>query len=989
MSNKLDSAAPDSAPDFSVVAIGASAGGLEAFEAFLRACPDDTGMAFVFISHLAPDHESLLAEILQRATRMPVTEATQQLAVRPDHVYIIPPNQEMTIRQRQLQLAPPQLAHAQRMPIDTFLLSLADDLAQRSVAIILSGTANDGTLGLQAVLAAGGVSLVQDPASAKFDGMPQSAIASGAASHVLPVARMPAMLQQLSKQATLPQHLLGKAVHHSSADIDQVLLQLRSVTGHDFSRYKKSTIGRRIARRMELHQIEQATLYARYLKEHPDEAKLLFNELLINVTCFFRDAEAFLTLKNTILPQLLADKPSDSVFRVWVAGCSTGEEAYSIAMLLAELQDERSAQHQPALPIQIYATDLDDDAILTARAGRYPASIASDVSAPRLARFFIKEESGYRVSKTLRDMVIFAVQSVIKDPPFTRLDLLSCRNLLIYLEAEQQKRLIPIFHYALNRGGVLFLSSSENIASTQNLFTALDRKWKFYRAVQGVVSVPYPAPHFTTPVTERQHKLQDKVLKNMFTETNLGELARSTLLQAYAPASVITDSIGNILYVYGDTGNFLRPAPGQASLNVVDMAREGLEHKLREIFATAATQLPDSAAQEVAIKTSHGFLRASLRVRQLPAQTVIAQADKDSQVLLLSFQELPDLPSAGPTGLAGTADAQSASTASAARITYLERELAYAKENERVTVEKHQLFNLELKATNEDLQSTNEELQSSNEELMTSKEELQSLNEEMININSELNSKIEQLSDMQNDMKNLLDSIDTGTVFLDHQLQIRRFTPQALRVFRLMPSDIGRPLADIKSKLAGDDLQPDLQQVLDTLIPIEREVRALDGEWYLARMQPYRTLDNVIAGVVLTLTAVTRFKRTSEAAQLAQELAEGIVNTVREPLLVLDAALQVVSAGRAFYDYFGVSEADTVGRKIYDLGAGQWNIPSLRQLLEDILPQDHVFDGYAVEHDFPGIGRRRLILNARRIVTVGGQVRLILLAMVGIETPDP
>ena len=855
-----------------IVGIGASAGGLEAFEAFFHACPADTGMGFVLVPHLDPDHISLLTEILQRSTTMPVVEAVDQVAVAPNHVYIIPPNREMSIFDGVLQLHLPEQPRGQRMPIDGFLRTLAKDQAERAIGIILSGTATDGTLGLRAIFGAGGVCLVQDPASARYDGMPQSAIAAGYATHVLPVEEMPALLLQLTRQSSYRLSLPGVQPEQTISGINRILLQLRSATGHDFSRYKKSTIGRRIERRMVQHAIDDLEVYARFLKENPAEIQALFKELLINVTNFFRDPEAFIALKASILPPLLAAKPAGSVFRVWVAGCARGEEAYSIAMVLQELLDEETLTHPPAWNFQIFATDLDDDAIATARAGSYPPNIAQDVTPERLQQFFVKDETGFKVKKSIREKVVFAVHSVIKDPPFTKLDLLSCRNLLIYLESEQQERLVPSFHYALNPDGVLFLSSSESIANHPDLFAALDRKWKFYRAkataprsvslIRHELNWTYMQPIETTvPV----------VVGNPGTK-GVAELTQRALLQSFAPTSVTTDRSGNILYVHGDAGNYLRPPPGLITTQVVEMARPGLQLELRSALLAASSLAKPTLNREVTLPGDDGASRTvSLSVRPLPGHA----ADGEN-LLLVSFQDVVSSAARRSRSKGGTAP----TSADAVRVGELEREIAYARENLQSTIEAQQASNEELKSANEELQSTNEELQSSNEELETSKEELQSLNEEVLTVNSELNAKVEQLSGIQNDMKNLLDNINTGTLFLDHQLAIRRYTREALKIYPLITSDIGRPLADIQSNFDSQSLLSELQAVLDTLVPKEREVRTADGKWYLARIQPYRTLDNVIEGVVLTFTEVTDFKRLTDAVQrneailaTAQEIA--------------------------------------------------------------------------------------------------------------------
>ena len=957
------SAATISGAGFAIVGLGASAGGLEAFEQFFSQMPPKSGLAFVLVSHLDPGHVSILTEILQRSTAMPVLEAEDQMLVVPDTVYVIPPNRDMAIFRGALQLSVPEEPRGQRMPIDAFLRSLAEDQGERAVGIVLSGTGTDGSLGLRAVLGAGGVTLVQEPGTAKYDGMPSSAIKAGYATHVLPVEKMPAALV-----AGVRKHVVHPDAHLPSTQVppggmNRLLSLLRTATGHDFSLYKKSTIGRRIERRMAQHELTDVEVYSRYLKEHPAEAQALVKELLINVTSFFRDPEAFVVLKQEILPQLFADKPVDYVFRVWVAGCASGEEAYSIAMLLREFMDETEREFK----VQIYATDLDDDAIAVARAGLYPPNVAADLSPERLRRFFVKEDAGYRIKKAVREMVVFAIQNVIKDPPFTKLDLASCRNLMIYLEPELQDRLIPAFHYALKPGGVLFLSPSESIGRHPELFSPLSRKWKIYRAVHSATAArALMAGDFSWATTAGARGTKEATAR--VKESNLAELTRRMLLQTYAPASVVVDAKGNILYVHGETGKYLRPAPGQASLNVVDMAREGLQQELRPALSAAASHGAPTLGRRASVKTNGELQTVSFSVRPLP------DAETNPGLLLLSFQDLPQEAASSRRGRrAGSAEVE--------RIAELERDLAATRENLQANIEEHQASSEELKSTNEELQSTNEELQSTNEEMETSKEELQSVNEELITVNSELQAKIEQLAGMQNDMKNLLDSINIGTVFLDRQLIIRRFTREAAKLYRLVATDVGRPLADIKSNLDGDALIGEAQTVLDSLLPCEREVTAPDGACYLLRIQPYRTLDNIIDGVVLTFTDISQRVVAETAAQKARHLAESIVATVREPLVVLDGDMKVVSASRSFYRYFRTAPEQTVGRSIYDLGDGQWNIPALRELLETILPRDQSFDGFVIERDFPLIGHSKMLLNARRLVGDDGEKPLLLLAM--------
>ncbi len=959
---------------FPIVGLGASAGGLEAYKQFFRKVPPDSGLAFVLVLHLDPDHASMLTAILQRCTAMPVVEAKDQLVVVPNTVYAIPPNRDMAIFHGILQLSVPAVPRGHRMPIDAFLCSLAEDQAEQAVGIILSGTGTDGTLGLRAIRGAGGITLVQEPTTAKYDSMPASAIKAGYATQVLPVEEMPAALlaarRTLSK---LRQPRVPSKVMPVSA-MNELLMLLRSATGHDFSLYKKSTIGRRIERRMVQHDIADIEVYTRYLRENQNEVRELFKDLLINVTSFFRDPEAFALLKKDIFPLISADKPEDYVFRIWVVGCATGEEAYSIAILFREFVDETNR----GFTIQLYSTDLDDDAIAIARAGLYPPNIAAAVTPDRLRRFFAKEDAGYRVKKELREMVVFAIQNVIKDPPFTKLDLISCRNLMIYLEPELQNQLIPAFHYALKPGGVLFLSPSESIGNYPDLFMAMSRKWKFYRANYSSASTRVVMAGGLSWVAGRgiHGSLEGtKVIK----ETNFSDLTRRLLLQFYAPASVVTDACGNLLYVYGETGRYLRPAPGQVTFNVIDMAREGLQLELRAAVQLAGSQGNATLEREVLVNSHGEFRPVSFSVRPLAVP-------KGSQgLLLMSFQDV-----ARPAPVKSGNRRSAVGSLETWRIKELERDLAETRENLQSIIEEQQVSNEEFKSTNEEMQSTNEELQSTNEEMETSKEELQSVNEELITVNTELQAKIEQLSGLQNDMKNLLDNINVGTIFLDQHQLIRRFTRGATRAYRLIATDVGRPLADIKSNLEDDDLIDEAQTVFESSSPSEREVRTTGGACYLARIQPYRTLDDAIEGIVLTFTDISKRVEAEAAERKARKLAESIIDTVREPLVVLNGDMRVVSASRSFYQRFHFTPGDVIDQSIYDLGNHQWNIPALRERLETVLPRDQVFEDFAVEFEIPAVGRCKMLLNARCVVVEAGERPLILLAMENVgEAPLP
>jgi len=950
---------------FPIIGIGASAGGLEAFEVFFRLMAPDSGMAFVLIPHLDPGHVSMLTEILQRATVMPVVEALDQIEVEPNRVYIIPPNREMAIFHGTLQLSVPKEPRGLRLPIDFFFRSLADDQAQRAICVILSGTGTDGTLGLRAIHGSGGVSFVQDPVTAKYDGMPNSAVRSGMAAYVLPVEKIPGQLTAYVKTLFAKKVKPALSAPVAANAVNKIMLLLRSKTGHDFSLYKKSTIGRRIERRMIAHDIEDKDAYVRYLQENPGEIHLLFKELLINVTSFFRDPEAFAALKNDVFPGFFRNKPEDYVFRVWVPGCATGEEAYSIAIIFREYMDEIKREFR----VQIYATDINEETVASARTGIYLANISADLTPERLRRFFVSEDTGYRVKKDIREMVVFATQSVIKDPPFTRLDLLSCRNLLIYLEPELQERLIPTFQYALRPGGALFLGPSESTGRSQGLFNTVNRKWKVFQTKQNVPSARVIIPEQPARIAKEGGK-RPGVPEKAALQADFTERTKKVLFQSYVPPSVITDGKGNVFHVYGDTGKYLQPAPGQPTLNVIEMAREGLQLELRFALRRAAAKKTRVVCKDLRVRTNGGVCGLDLVIRPL-ADTEAAEG-----MFVITFQDVP-VEKEGKPGRSKRWAGQSASK----RVKELERELLRAKDNLRASSEEQQAFNEELKSANEELQSANEELQSANEELETSKEELQSVNEELVTVNAELQAKIEQLVSMQNDMKNLLESTGMGVIFLDTNLAVKQFTREVAVISHLIATDIGRPLNDIKLSILGEDLVSEAQAVLETLVPREKVVETSGRAWYMVRILPYRTLENVIDGVVLTFVDITERKKIEDTVNDMRSYAENIVDTVREPLIVLDGGLKVISASASFYKAFHVDPQASVGKYIYEVGNRQWDIPRLRELLETILPQGTSFENFEVEHEFSEIGHKKMLLNARRILGNAGETRFILLAM--------
>jgi two-component system CheB/CheR fusion protein len=827
-------------PSFPIVGIGASAGGLEALETFLRHVPDKSGLGFVVVQHLDPTHKGMLVELLSRATPMKVVQVKDRLKVEPDRVYVIPPNNDLSILHGVLHLLPPAAPRGLRLPIDFFLRSLAADQGPESVGVILSGMGSDGTLGLAAIKEKGGAVFVQAPASAKFDSMPRSAIDAGLADVVAPVEELGGKIAAYLAHApriTSPDLVLASKTESA---IEKICVLLRSQTGHDFSQYKRSTVYRRIERRMGLHQIDGIAGYLRYMQESPQETTLLFKELLIGVTNFFRDPEAWDHLQKKAIPALLAERPAGAALRAWVPGCSTGEEAYSLAMVfkeaLAEVRPARSCS------LQIFATDLDKDSIERARQGSYPTNIASDVSAERLGRFFVKEEQSYRVRQEIRESVVFATQNVIMDPPFTKLDILSCRNLLIYLEPALQLKLLPLFHYSLSPGGILFLGSAETLGPVADLFAPKGGKTRIYRRLDaelGATPVEFPASFHARP-----RKL-DPAAGKAAPLPNLQAQAAQLLLDHYSPAAVLTNAQGDILSISGRTGKYLEPAAGKANWNIHAMAREGLRNELGRAFQKALRD-PRGAGQ-IRVRLKDGGVVNIVDVTIEPLQEPEAMRG----MVMIVFTDVAVAPVDKPPGKRTRISAAEAK---------LEQELRHAREEIRSTREEMQTSQEELKSSNEELQSTNEELQSTNEELTTSKEEMQSLNEELQTLNHELQAKVDDESRANNDMRNLLDSTDIATLFLDEALKVRRFTPRMTKIIKLIPGDLNRPITDLASDLIYPELASDAQTVLKTLVFKETPVKTVDARWFSVRIMPYRTLDNRIDGLVITFADITAAK---------------------------------------------------------------------------------------------------------------------------------
>ena len=826
---------------FPVVGLGASAGGLEALGDFLSHLPENPGAALLVVQHLDPRRPGILPELLQRSTRLGVREARDRQELRPNEVYVIPPGKDLTLSGGRLRLADPPGGPAQHRPIDLLFRSLAAELGPRAVGIVLSGMGSDGAQGLRAILDQGGLTLVQDPATALFDSMPLSAIQEGSPHLVAaPATLAEALLDQLTRTRHVPPGPLPAEPPPSV--LETVCALLRAHTGHDFSRYKKTTVYRRIERRMGIHACPSIADYARHLAGNPQEVDLLFKELLIGVTSFFRDPEAWQQLSEEVLPALLAAHPGGGGFRAWVAGCSTGEEAYSLAMAFKEVQERL----RPAVPctLQIFATDLDLDAIEKARQGLFSAQAVEGLSPDRLSAWFRPDGEGYRVRKELREMLVFAPQDVNLDPPFIKLDLLLCRNLLIYLSPELQKQLLPLFHFCLKPGGVLFLGSAESIGSFSDLFAPLPGKARLYQR-QETSPASGRALFPITPPLPRETLREPP----MPTPTgNLQMLAEQALLQRYAPPAVLASRSGDILYISGRTGKYLEPAVGKANWNVFAMAREGLQVDLTVAFRKALGQAEPVVVRALRVETNGGPQLIDLTVQALATPEAL------QGLVLVVFSDLPAAEAARP------APRRKGAPVAEVRLLDLERELAAAMDELRSAREEMETSQEELKATNEELQSTNEELQSTNEELTTSKEELQSMNEELQTVNAEQQARVDELSATNNDMKNLLDATDIATLFLDESLNIRRFTHGATRLFKLIPGDVGRPLTDIATDLDYPDLIPDAREVLRTLAYCEKELPALQGSWFTVRILPYRTVENAIGGVVLTFFDITRAK---------------------------------------------------------------------------------------------------------------------------------
>ncbi len=975
----LSSSAP--APkngSFAIVGIGASAGGLEAVTQLLKPLPADTGLALVLVQHLDPTHESALTAILARATAMPVAEARHNMSLVPNRVYVIPPNKLMGISGGRLKLSPRGDTDT-LLAIDHFFRTLAEEEGNRAIGVILSGNGSDGTQGLLAIKAAGGITFAQEERTAKYPGMPASAITAGCVDFVLSPDRIARELARLAGHPYIAP--LGEPEEPErpaeEKAVEEVLMLLRQRMGVDFTHYKHATLRRRIQRRMVLHKLDTLKEYTAYLRSHTAEAKELYTDILIHVTGFFRDASVFQVLKRKVFPRLVRHKEPEDPVRVWVPGCSTGEEVYSLAIALIEYLAERKLNH----PLQIFGTDINDPALEKARAGVYPENIKTDVSADRLRRFFVKAERGYRINKSVREACIFARQNVVVDPPFSNIDLISCRNVLIYLGPALQRKVLPLFHYALRPDTFLLLGASETVGSFCDLFTLMDKKAKIY-VKRGTRTRPLVA--FGPGLPEAQVEPGPAPAPAAALVPSLADVQRQAdrlLLTNFSPPGVIINRHMEVVQFRGHTGPFLEHPHGEASLHLLKMAREGLALDLR-------TAVSKAMKQNIRVRQEFAHVRQNGETLHVTIEVIPFNSPPAAEKFyLVLFETAGEAAKAAPARKRALAKPGAPAGAEPAELGRLREELAATRESLQAIIEEQEATNEELRSANEEIMSSNEELQSTNEELETAKEELQSTNEELTTLNDELESRNSELETVNNDLHNLLASVNIPILILGHDLRIRRCTGMAERAFNLIPSDIGRPITDINLPLNVPDLKKLVLEVIDNLATKELEVKCKENRWWSVRIRPYRTTDNKIDGAVLAMLDIDALKHTVQLASQGRAFAEAVIAAMPQPMVALDKDLAVEMVNPAFCRTFAINPAQALHRRLYDLADGQRNIPRLHTLLEEVLPRQASVPEFELDHNFPGAGTRRLRLSAQRLAQSGDQQQLTLLTFQ--ERPAP
>ncbi len=948
------------AKKFPIVGLGASAGGLEALSAFFSNVSENSGMAYIVVVHMNPKQPSMMPQLLQKITRVPVANAKDGQSIRPNQVYVIPPNKEITVYQGKIQLLDIVLKSIS-LPIDLCLKSLAQDQGSNAAAIILSGTGTDGTLGVKEIKANNGLILVQSEESASYDGMPRSAISTGLVDMVLTPEEMPKKLihyfthykksRGLRPSITLPPATVAE---NQQNWLNKIFAILRTQIGHDFSAYKVNTLHRRISRRMGLHQIENHEKYVRYLRENPGEVEVLFRELLIGVTNFFRDTESFEVIKKNIIPELFDQMPEDATFRVWIPGCSTGEEVYSLAVVLRECLDKTSKR----INLQLFGTDIDRYAIDKARDGLFPASIAADVSPERLKRFFTRQDDFFRIRKEIRDCVVFSVQDVLRDPPFSRLNLLCCRNLLIYLNTEAQKKLLPLFHFTLTPDGILMLGSSETIGGFTKLFQTLDKKWKIFRRreVPQALRKPVDFPSGTAVIEPAYGNLPTVPDTQ---KTNITRIAQKAILDQFAPTAILIDAEGEILHVQGRTGKYLETPSGPPTQNILDLAREGLRIELSSAIRTAKVTDKQITRTNIGVKTNGDLQMINVQVcpQRTPKELV--------GHFLVVFEDM-DIVSAVSDP---KQDARDEKILNTSNIAELERELQSTRESHQTIIEELESSNEELKSTNEELQSSNEELQSTNEELESSREELQSLNEELHTVNAELQNKVEELSAVHDDIHNLLNSTNIATIFVDNEMRVRRFTPEATNIVNFIQTDIGRPLQHVVTNLLYPDMITDLKDVLKSLTTKETEVQTKKGNWYNMRIMPYRSIENRIDGAVLTFSNIDDQKNVQDALKSsmretdqARELVRAVFDMNTDPMAVLDKIGKIVIANTALSEILNVSQKEIYSMELLGFQSGVLEQVTLKSKLKTALENGQNFETEAIEINLPA-GKQTFVIK--------------------------
>jgi two-component system CheB/CheR fusion protein len=918
-----------------VVGVGASAGGLEAFSQLLDSLPKDVDAAIVFVQHLSPQHESVLPALLAAHTRLPVIQVRDGLPITPRHIFVIPPNVQMGVTDGVLRLLPRSLDRLHFMPIDFFFQSLARWAQSRAIGVILSGTASDGAAGIREIKAVGGITIAQTPRTAKYDGMPRAAISTGMVDLVLAPQEIAEQLSHLQRHPYAEPSVAptGSEVSPSGDQLGEIFSLLRRISGVDFRRYKMPTVKRRLLRRMALHRLTDSDAYLRLLRDDPKEANALYQDLLIHVTRFFREPDSFAVLSSEAVPDLVQSRGEDEALRIWVPGCATGEEAYSIAIVLTEALGDQALPRK----IQLFATDVSEGAIEHARAGVYPLSISADVSPERLKRFFTKTDGAYRVTKTLRDACIFARHDLTRDPPFSRLDLIVCRNVMIYLEATLQKRLISVFHYALKSTGFLMLGPAET-TGPQQLFAIVDKRWRLYRkaafdaGLPGGFSIDRLASLPAAPEAGRPAARPDG--------RTVHDEATRLLLQRYSPPSVVVDESFQIVQFRGQTGHFLEPASGEPNLSVLKMAREGLLFPLRSALQLARRKHRAARKDRIPVRRNGEWFDVNVEV--VPLNT------GGLEHFLVTFEDATGRPH--PRGQKSRGrESTPARRESDERVAGLTRELAASREYLQSIIQELEAANEELQSANEEVLSSNEELQSTNEELDTAKEELQSTNEELNTLNEELHSRNEELSRVNSDLVNLLATVDITILIVGDDLRIRRFTPTAERMLNLIPSDVGRPVGQINTNLQTDDLEKLTRETIDTMTPRELEVQDRQGRWYSLRIRPYKNVDNRIDGAVLTLIDIGAVKRYQQQVERSRDNLVKTVGLIGDPAVVVDDALQVKSANDAFWKSFKLRSDDTLGRSLLDLRSKRWNVRPLRAFLERVREQDGILRSDAID----------------------------------------